>query len=87
MPSQQRRDEVGCAEDVEAAGEDGTGDAVEAGGDPGDLGLVDGEVGGDGAEAALGGEDRVGLVRGGGDGWSGAGGGLECYGSVGWGRG
>lgn len=60
MPPQQRANEVSEAEDVEGAGDGAAGDAVEAGEVPGDLGLVDGEVRGDGAVEALGGEDGVG---------------------------
>ena len=63
VPAQQRRNQVRGAENVEAAREDAAGDAVEAGRVPGYLGLVDGEVRGDGAVAALGDEDGV-LVRG-----------------------
>ena len=47
MPAEEGRDEVGGAEDVDSAGEGGTGDAVEGAGVPGYLGAVDGEVGGD----------------------------------------
>ena len=57
MPSEQRRREVGGAENVEAPAENGAGDAVEDAEVPGALGLVDGEVGGDGPVEALGGED------------------------------
>lgn len=71
MPSEQGGSEVGGCEDIEAAGEQGGGDAVEAGQVPGDLGLVDGEVGRDGTEAALGGEDGVGVGGGGGGGYRG----------------
>ena len=49
MPPEQGRDEVCGAEDVEAAGEGAAGDAVEGGGVPGHLRLVDCQVGGDGA--------------------------------------
>ncbi len=52
-------DEVEGAEDVEGAAEGAAGDAVEAGEVPGDLGIVDGEMGGDGAVEALAGEDLV----------------------------
>lgn len=53
VPSRVRRDEVGDAEEVERAGQGNTSDAVERRGDPGDLRLVDGQVGGDGAVDAL----------------------------------
>lgn len=59
MPAEQGRDEVGGAEDVEAAGEDGAGNAVQPGQEPGYLRTVDLQVGGDGAVEALRGEDRV----------------------------
>lgn len=79
MPSDQRTHQVGGAEEVEAAGEEGGGDAVEGGAVPGYLGAVDCEVRGDGAETALGGEDGVG-VGGGGGGRLGGGGGGGCVG-------
>ena len=59
MPAEQWRYQVGEAEDVEGTGEGDARDAVEGGGDPGYLRLVDGEVGGDGAVEALFREDRV----------------------------
>ena len=59
VPAQQWRNQVRGAEYVDAAREDAAGDAVEGGSVPGDLGLVDGEVGGDGPVAALGDEDGV----------------------------
>lgn len=49
MPAEEGRDQVGEAEEVEAAREDGAGDAVEAGQQPGNLRLVDGQVRGYGA--------------------------------------
>lgn len=49
VPAEDRGDEVQGAVDVEAAAEDAAGDAVEGRAVPGDLGLVDGEVGGYGA--------------------------------------
>lgn len=61
MPPKQRAREVRGAEDVEAAAKDGAGDAVKAAEVPGYLGLVDGEVRGDGAVEALVGEDLVGF--------------------------
>lgn len=61
MDAKDGGDEVGEAEEVEGAGEEGTGDAVEGREDPGNLGLVDCEVGGHGAVEALAGEDLVGL--------------------------
>lgn len=57
MPTERGSGEVGDAEDVHGAGEHDAGDAVEGGGDPGYLGPVDCEVRGDGAVAALGGQD------------------------------
>ncbi len=75
MPSDQRTHQVGGAEEVEAAGEEGGGDAVEGGAVPGYLGAVDCEVRGDGAETALGGEDGVGVGGSGGGGLGGGGGG------------
>lgn len=53
------RDEVEGAEDVEGAAEGAAGDAVQAGEVPCYLGVVNGEVGGDGAVEALAGEDLV----------------------------
>lgn len=76
MPSKQRRRKVGGAEDVEPPAEQAAGDAVESAKVPGDLGAVDGEVGGDGATEALGGKERSVWGRVGGDG-------LGCDGSVG----
>ena len=74
MPAEEWRDEVGGAEDVEAAAQDGARDTVQGGEDPGYLGAVDAEMGGDRAVEALGSENRVGV---------GFGGGLGCGGSVG----
>lgn len=54
--------EVGEAEEVEAAAEHDAGDTVERGGDPGDLGAVDGQMRGDGAVTALLDEDLLGLI-------------------------
>ena len=59
MPAQQWGYQVGEAEEVEGTGEGDSRDAVQRGGDPGYLRLVDGEVGGDGSVEALFGEDRV----------------------------
>ena len=59
MPSKERRNEVCRPEDVEAAGYDAAGEAVESGEDPWDLRLVDGEIGGGGAVFALCDEDVV----------------------------
>ena len=64
MPPEQRRDEIRDPEEVECAGQRDARDAVQARGDPGDLRLVDGEVGGDGAVEALLGEDGVAVVVG-----------------------
>ena len=61
MPSEQRREEVRGAEDVEAAAEDGACDAVQPGRVPGYLRAVDAEVRGYGTFQALGGEDAVGV--------------------------
>lgn len=59
VPADGGRDEVEDAEGVEAAGEGDAGDAVERRAVPGDLRLVDAEVGGDGAVQALLCEDLV----------------------------
>lgn len=59
MPAEVRSDEVGGTEEVEAAGEEGACDAVQAGEVPCDLRSVDGEVRSDGALEALFGEDLV----------------------------
>lgn len=59
MPAEQWRDEVGGTEDVEAAGEDGAGNAVERGENPGYLWAVDGQMRGGGAVLALLDEDFV----------------------------
>ena len=79
MPSQQRRNQVRGSEDVEATREGAAGYAVEGGCVPGYLRLVDGQVRGDGAVSALGGEDGVGVggFRGLGLGVGFCGGGLE----------
>lgn len=61
MPPKQRGREVRGAEDVEAAAKGGAGDAVKGAEVPGDLGLVDGQMRGDGAVEALVGEDLVGF--------------------------
>lgn len=68
VPAQHGSGEVCGRVEVQAAGEDNTGDTVGATADPGDLGAVDGEVGGYGAVLALPGEDlsRVRGVGGGG---------------------
>lgn len=59
VPAEGGRDQVEGAIEVEAAAEDAAGDAVERGAVPGDLGLVDAEMGGYGAVEALVGEDIV----------------------------
>jgi len=64
MPAEEGCDEVGGAEDVEGSGQSDAGEAVEAGKNPRYLGLVNAEMGGDGAVAALGGEDAISLVAG-----------------------
>lgn len=76
MPAKERQDEVCGAEDVEPPTEHRAGDAIEGGAIPGDLGAVDGEVGGDGAVKTLLFEDGVGAVcfQGGGRGGSARGG-------------
>ena len=53
MPAKQWRRHVGGTENVKAAGEDGARDAVHDGCVPCYLGLVDGEVRGDGAVETL----------------------------------
>ena len=64
MPAEDGRGQVADGEEVHGAGKGDTRDAVEGGADPGDLWAVDGEMRGDGAVAALGGEDRgAGLLR------------------------
>lgn len=57
VPAQHGSGEVCGRVEVQAAGEDDAGDTVGATADPGDLGAVDGEMGGDGAVLALLGED------------------------------
>ena len=47
MPAEEGGDEVGSAEDVDAAAERGAGDAVESAAVPGYLRSVDSEMGGD----------------------------------------
>lgn len=74
------RDGIGGAKGVHGACENDAGNAVGAGQVPGQLGLVDGEMGGDGTELALGDEDVVGL--GGGGVGGGGGGGAGGCGSV-----
>jgi hypothetical protein len=64
VPSEQRSYEVCGSEDVEAAGEDGAGETVRDGEDPGDLWLIDCEMGGGGAVLALGDEDLVAVFGG-----------------------
>ena len=57
MPAERWGGKVGEAEDVHAATEHHSGDAVKGGADPGYLWLVDGEMGGNGPVPALLGED------------------------------
>ena len=57
MPAEGGGGEVRDAEEIHGAGEHDAGDAVEGAGDPGYLRAVDRQVRGDGAVAALGGED------------------------------
>lgn len=59
VPADGRRDQVCGAEDVEGSREGDAGDAVEGGAVPGDLRLVDAEMGCDGAVQALLCEDLV----------------------------
>ena len=73
VPADGGRDEVEDAEGVEAAGEGDAGDAVERTAVPGDLRLVDAEVGSDGAVQALLCEDLV-------VGWGGGGVSVGCCG-------
>lgn len=61
VPAEQGRDEICGTENVEPAGENAAGDTVQCGENPGDLGLVDCEVGRDGATFALLDEDLVGV--------------------------
>ncbi len=61
MPTQERRGEICETKDVETAGENDTGETVETWHDPGNLRLIDREVGGHGTEFALGNEDLVGV--------------------------
>lgn len=61
VPAQQGRNKVCRREKVHATRQDDTGDTVSATADPGDLGTVDGKVGGDRAVAALLSEDLVGV--------------------------
>jgi hypothetical protein len=77
VPADSRRDQVQDAENVEAAGEGDAGDAVERATVPGDLRLVDAEMGRDGAVQALFGEDRV-RGLGGGHGCGGGGSVVRC---------
>lgn len=60
VPAECGRGEVGQTEEVESTGQGDSGDSVERGEVPGYLGLVDSQVGGDGAVEALFGEDLVG---------------------------
>lgn len=71
MPAEDGRGEVRDSKEVHDAREVDAGDAVEAGPVPGYLWAVDGQVRGDGAVAALGGED--GVCGGFGDGFGGCG--------------
>lgn len=53
VPSESGRGEVGSGPQVESTGEGNTGDTVQGGTDPADLGLVDAQVRGDRAVKAL----------------------------------
>ena len=66
MPSENRTDQVRGAEDVKTPREDAGSDAVQPRAVPGYLGFVDAEVRGDRTLAALGSENGVGVLRGGG---------------------
>lgn len=61
MPTEERGDKIGGAEDIKAAAQDRAGDAIQSGENPGHLGAVDAEMGGDGSVKALGYEDRAGV--------------------------
>lgn len=74
VETQERGGGVGGEVGVEGAGEGNASDAVEGGHDPGELGLVDAEMGRDGAAETLGGENLVALGLGGGGGVVGGGG-------------
>lgn len=53
MPAESGRGKVGGGPQVEGAGEGDAGDTVQGRADPADLGLVDGQVRGDGTVQAL----------------------------------
>lgn len=61
VPAEHGRSEVGSRIEVEAAGQGDTGDTVQTTADPGDLGLVDGKVGSDGAAQTLLSKELVGV--------------------------
>lgn len=61
VPPEHGGREVGGCEEVEGPREHDSRDTVRGGAEPGDLGSVDGEVGGDGAAGALLGEDLGGI--------------------------
>lgn len=63
MPSEERRDEIRSAKDIEAPTDGDTCDAIQPGEDPGDLRLVDCQVGCDGTVFALRDEDFVRVGR------------------------
>lgn len=72
VPAEQGGSEVSSGEEIHTTGEGETGDTVESGGVPGDLGTVDGQVGRDGAVETLLRKDLGGIFRvGGGRGLSG----------------
>ena len=62
VPSEKRRHEICQREGVETAGERDTGDTVKRGPNPCDLGLVDAEMGRDGAVETLLRKDHVGIL-------------------------
>lgn len=63
VPSEGGGGKVGSGPEVEGAGESETGDTVQGTADPGNLGLVDGKVGSDGATKTLLDEDLA-VIRG-----------------------
>lgn len=64
MPAEGGRSEVCESEDVETTAQSDTSDTVQTGEGPGDLGLVDGKMRGDGTLEALLDEDLFGILLG-----------------------
>ena len=62
VQAERGREQVADAVEVESAGEGDAGDAIQRGGDPGDLPFVDGEMGRDGPAQALLDEDFFGGI-------------------------